>query len=157
LAKHVTDGDYGTHAKPPAFQFDYRIDLREPYHPGFSVSALKIHWGHFGDRFVGIPGPDGKGWAPAAWPADYVTSYEIRYRSTDSDEWTPLHRCGRRPADETGKNVVVERLPTKYQGANADVITTIDGLDLKNVAEIRIQAKGGHWIGLFELEVIGKP
>lgn len=157
LAKHVTDGDHETHAKPPASNFDYTIDLREPDTPGFSVSGLKIDWGYFGDRFKGVPAADGNGWSSGGWPGDYVTSYEVLYRSADADEWIALHHGACRPADEEGEDVTVEKLPTEVAGCSSEVTTTVEGLNLSDVAEIRIKATGSHWIGLFELEVFGSP
>ena len=44
LAAHVTDGDYSTHAKPPAFHFNYTVDLRTENDQGFSVGEIAIHW-----------------------------------------------------------------------------------------------------------------
>ena len=157
LAKHLTDGDPNTHAKPPASSFDYAIDLREPDVPGFSVSRLKIDWGYFGDRFKGVPAADGNGWAGGAWPGEYVTSYEVLHRSIDEDEWTVLHHGACRPADEEAENVTVEKLPTGVVGCSSEVTTTLDGLNLNDVTEIRIKAHGSHWIGLFEVEVFGGP
>lgn len=42
---HVTDGDYDTHAKPPASHFSYRIDLREGEKNSMQVEELKITGG----------------------------------------------------------------------------------------------------------------
>jgi hypothetical protein len=69
--------------------------------------------------------------------------------------WSSLHEFTGRPADEDASDVEVERFPTELPGCSSEVITTISGLELQGVAEIRIRAKGGHWIGLHELEVFG--
>jgi hypothetical protein len=153
LAAHVTDGDCDTHAKPPASHFSYSIDLRDGEKTGFSVDELKIHWKEFGDRFLGIPSPDGAGWASGSWPGEYVTSYQIEYRAIGSEDWLPLHQWAGRPADETSDKVAVEKSVSKRQGASSDVTTTIQGLGLKDVSEIRISASGSHWIGVYEVEV----
>ena len=100
---------------------------------------------------------DESGWAPGAWPGDYVTSYKIDYRPSDSDDWLPLHQWAGRPADEDGDDVRVERIDSDKAGCRSEVTTTIESLALTKVAEIRISAKGGHWIGLYELEVLGQP
>jgi hypothetical protein len=47
----------------------------------------------------------------------------------------------------------VQKTDSKRRGASSDVTTTIRGLGLKAVSEIRISAKGSHWIGLYEVEV----
>ena len=151
LAAHVTDGDLSTHAKPPAFHFDYTVDLRTPNEDGFSVGEIVIHWGHYGDRFKGIR--KGDGWSSGSWPGEYVKSYRLDYRCVSSDEWVELRHWAGRPADETGEDIRVQKTPTQREGASSDIKTTITGLKLENVAEIRIRAQGGHWIGLFELEV----
>lgn len=153
LAAHVTDGDYDTHAKPPASQFSYRIDLQDGESTGFSVDEMRIHWKEFGDRFLGIPNPNGDGWAKASWPGEYVTSYQIEYRPHGSGEWLPLHQWAGRPADEKSDKVAVEKSATERQGASSDVTTTIRGIGLKDVSEIRISANGSHWIGVYEVEV----
>jgi len=43
------------------------------------VRAITVHWGKFGDRFQGIRDESGTGWAAAAWPGEYVTSYQIEW------------------------------------------------------------------------------
>jgi hypothetical protein len=153
LAAHITDGDYDTHAKPPASHFSYRIDLRDGEDTGLTVDEVTIHWKEFGDRFLGIQNPDGNGWSQASWPGEYVTSYQIEYRPLGSEDWLPLHEWNGRPADETADNVAVQKTDSKRRGASSDVTTTIRGLGLKAVSEIRISAKGSHWIGLYEVEV----
>lgn len=154
LAKHVTDGDPSTHAKPPASNFDYTIQLSKEGDKGYDIDTLKVHWGRFGDRFKGIKSSDGS-WASAAWPAEYVTSYQIFYRIAGSDQEVSCHSWNGRPAEETGPNVDVERLPTDEAGCSSNSTTTIKNLCLKNVTSLRIQAKGSHWIGLYELEAFG--
>ena len=153
LAAHVTDGDYRTHAKPPAFGFNYTVDLRTENDQGFSVGEIAIHWGHFGDRFIGIR--KGKGWASGSWPGEYVKSYRVEYRCATSDDWIELHQWKGRPAEESCEGVTVDKRPTQRAGCSSETTTTIGDLELENVAEIRISAQGGHWIGLFELEVYG--
>lgn len=157
LAKHVTDGDYDTHAKPPGSNFDYTIDLNNDGSDGGSVQSIKIHWGRFGDQFKGIRSADGKGWASASWPGEYVTSYQIHYRIVGSDDWKLCHSASGRPVDEDAKNVRVERFATDTPGCSSESITTINGLDLQGVTEFRIRAGGSHWIGLYELEIWGTP
>lgn len=152
-AAHVTDGDINTQSKPPASHFSYSIDLRDGENTGFPVDELKIHWKEFGDRFLGIPNPNGDGWAKASWPGEYVTSYRLEYRPLGSEDWLPLHQWKGRPADETSDKVTVEKSDSERQGASSDVTTTIRGLGLKDVSEIRISAKGSHWIGVYEVEV----
>lgn len=156
LAKHVTDGDYDTHAKPPGSSFDYRIDLRDGETTRFTINSMVIHWGRFGDRFKGIP-KEGGGWDTASWPGEYVTSYRLEYRQAGSDEWLPLHAWEGRPVDEKAEGVEVQRLPTDQAGCSSEVITTIATHDIRDVAEVRIHANGSHWIGLYELEIFGLP
>ncbi len=156
LAAHVTDGDYDTHAKPPASRFSYRIDLCDGALTACSIDALKIHWREFGDRFQGIRSTDGEGWASAAWPGEYVSSYQVEYRQLSSENWLPLHQWAGRPADEKATNLTVEKKPSERPGCSSDVSTTIHGLTLADVAEIRISASGGHWVGLYEVEVFGR-
>ena len=153
LAAYVTDGDTSTHAKPPAFNFNYTIDLRTESDQGFSVGEIAIHWGHFGDRFKGIR--KGKGWASGSWPGEYVKSYSVEYRCAASDDWIDLHQWTGRPAEEKGEGVTVDKRPTQGAGYSSESTTTIGDLKLENVAEIRISAQGGHWVGLYELEVFG--
>lgn len=153
LAKHVTDGDYSTHAKPPAFHFDYVVDLRLEDADAFFVDEIKVHWGYFGDRFKGVR--RGDGWAPGAWPGEYVKSYRIDYRCAGNDEWFELHKWDGRPVDEDSEGVAVQRRPTQHAGCSSEVTTILSELGLEEVTEIRIRAAGGHWIGLFELEVFG--
>jgi hypothetical protein len=155
LAKHLTDGDYDTHTKPPASHFCYRIDLRNGENNKFALDELKVHWRHFGDRFVGVRNADDTGWAPASWPGEYVTSYEIDYRPVSSEEWLPLHQWKGRPVDEKDDNVVVDSVPSESAGCSSEVTTTIRNLGLNEVAEIRISARGSHWIGLYEIEAFG--
>ena len=157
LAKHVTDGDYETHAKPPGSNFDYTIDLKNDGSDGCAVQSIKIHWGRFGDQFKGVRSASGKGWASASWPGEYVTFYQIHYRTAGSDEWQLCHSASGRPVDEDAKNVCVERFPTDLLGCSSESATTINGLDLQGVTDVRIRASGGHWIGLYELEVWGTP
>jgi hypothetical protein len=156
LAKHLTDGDYSTHTKPPASNFSYRIDLRDKDRTSFAVNELRINWKYFGDRFLGIPNPDGNGWAQGSWPGEYVTSYKIEYRKSGAENWICFHECSGRPVAEKTDRVTVLKSATERQGASSDVITTIHDLGLSNVAEIRISANGSHWIGLYELEVYEK-
>ncbi len=156
LAKHVTDGDYDTHAKPPGSSFDYRIDLRDGETTRFTINSMVIHWGRFGDRFKGIP-KEGGGWATASWPGEYVTSYRLEYRQAGSNEWLPLHVWEGRPVDEKAEGVEVQLLPTDQAGCSSEVIITIATHDIRDVAEVRIHANGSHWIGLYELEVFGLP
>jgi hypothetical protein len=151
LAAHVTDGDTSTHAKPPSFGFCYTVDLGTEDDHGSSVGEIAIHWGRFGDRFKGVR--NGEGWASGSWPGEYVKSYRVEYRCVASDDWIELHQWKGRPAEESGAGVKVDKRPTQLAGCSSESTTTIDDLNLENVGEIRISAQGGHWIGLFELEV----
>ena len=151
-AKHLTDGDPSTEAKPPASNFDFRIDLGG----SFDVGRIVIDWGRFGDRFKGVP-KEGGGWSSAAWPGEYVTSYVVEYRKAGSGEWIPLHSFDGRPAEEKGEGVEVLRLPTDQPGWSSVSTTTFDFPELENVTDVRIHANGSHWIGLQELEVHGRP
>ena len=155
LAKHVTDGDLATHAKPPSSSFDYRIDLQNGEKVSYKIDRIVIHWGRFGDRFVGVRQKGGEGWASAAWPGEYVTSYVVECRKVNSDTWDVVHQFSGRPVDEKGARVQVVKNPTKQEGCSSESVTHIESLGLNQVAELRVRAKGGHWIGLFELEAFG--
>ena len=155
LAKHVTDGDPTTHAKPPSSSFDYRIDLQNGADASFSINRIVINWGRFGDKFIGIRQQGGEQWASASWPGEYVTSYVVEYRQAKDDEWKLVHRFGGRPVEENAPGVVIFKQPAKDAGCSSESMTSIQDLQLERVAEIRIRAKGGHWIGLYELEAHG--
>lgn len=159
LAKHVTDGDPLTHAKPPASNFDYRIDLQAGTEISYRIDEIVINWGHFGDHFKGIPAKNGKGWANAAWPGEYVTSYAVEYRRAGDDFqiWHTLHQHEGRPVNEDVPGVVIEKQEVDTDGYSSISVTRLTGLELRGVAELRIRAKGGHWIGLFELKALGTP
>ena len=86
-----------------------------------------------------------------------MTSYGIEYRKAGSGDWIPLHSFEGRPAEENGDGVEVLRLPTDQPGWSCVATTTLDFAALENVAQVRIRANGGHWIGLQELEVHGRP
>lgn len=155
LAKHVTDGDPATHAKPPASQFDYRIDLQVGAEENCRIDEIRIHWGRFGDRFEGIREAGGEGWAPAAWPGEYVTSYTVECRLAGAEDWQLVHQHQGRPVDEQAEGVLIEKWPSEEPGCRSESITSLQGLQLERVAELRIRAQGGHWIGLHELEAFG--
>jgi len=157
LAKHVTDGDPATHAKPPASNFDYRIDLQAGEDVSYRIDEAVIHWGHFGDQFLGVRKHGSEQWAAAAWPGEYVTSYTLECLRRGSDEWQKVHEYHGRPVNEQGPGVVVEKQPSMQQGCSSESLTRLQGLQLKGVVQLRIRASGGHWIGLFELEAIGVP
>lgn len=157
LAKHVTDGAPATHAKPPASSFDYRIDLQDGTQTSYRIDQIVIHWGHFGDRFKGVRQKGGEGWANAAWPGEYVTSYVVECRKLNWDGWQTVHEHQGRPAAEVGAGVSVDKQPAEQPGYSSISQTRINSLDLHGVTELRIRAQGGHWIGLFELEAFGSP
>ncbi len=155
LAKHVTDGDPATHAKPPSSSFDYRIDLQNGTKASFTINSIVVDWGRFGDRFVGVRQKGSENWASGAWPGEYVTSYTIEYRQVNDNTWKSVHGFEGRPVDEKAANVVLIKEPSEQPGCSSESITHIQGLNLEKVAELRISAKGGHWIGLYELEAHG--
>lgn len=155
ILKHVTDGNHDLHPSTRASSFCYSIDLRNGEKTSYSVDEVRINWKEFGDRFLGIPSPEGIGWASGSWPGEYVTSYRLEYRELGSEKWTCFHEWNGRPVDEKSSKVIVSKTDTKRQGASSDIMTTLHGLQLKNISDIRISAKGGHWIGLNELEVYG--
>lgn len=154
LARHLTDGDPSTHAKPPTSHFSYVVKLAAEPADGVRVEALKISWGRFGDYFSGIRKADGQ-WAHAAWAGEYVTHYTVEARMCESQDWVKIHEWKGRPSQEFGKHVWVTRQASNEPGVTSLVTTEIRGLDLEGVSDVRIQAKGSHWIGLFELEVLG--
>ena len=119
------------------------------------IDEVRINWKEFGDRFFGVPSPNGRGWANGSWPGEYVTSYQLEYRELGSEKWICFHECNARPVDEKSNNVTVVKSDTKRQGASSDTITALHELQLKNVSDVRISANGGHWIDLYELEVYG--
>jgi hypothetical protein len=155
MTKHLTDGNHDVHPGTKASTFSYSIDLRNGEKTSYSVDEVRINWKEFGDRFLGVPNPNGDGWARGSWPGDYVTSYRLEYRELGSENWICFHESSGRPVDEKSENVIVEKTDTKRQGASSDIMTILHGLQLKNVSDIRISAKGGHWIGLNELEIYG--
>ena len=155
LAKHVTDGDPTTHAKPPSSNFDYRVDLQNGTDATFTVNSIVINWGRFGDKFVGIRQKGSEEWVSAAWPAEYVTSYTIECRKAGQKDWQKVHHFNGRPVDEKAANIVLIKQPAKDAGCSSESITCIQGLQLEGVAEVRVRASGQHWIGLYELEAHG--
>lgn len=163
LRVHLTDGDFKTHTKPPSSRCDYTIDLRDhsdgtKNDHAFQIDTIVVHWGEFGTRFLGIP-KDGGGWASGSWPGPFVTQYQIEYRTADDPDgdWIMAHEFNGQPADEDAQNVHVVVTESKRQGAGGDVTTTITGVDLSNVVALRIRSRGGHWIGIYELEAHGYP
>ena len=155
LAKHVTDGDPETHAKPPGSTFEYRVDLQNGKDVSFGIKRIVINWGQFGDKFVGVRKQGGEQWASGAWPGEYVTSYVVECRNPKIQEWMKVHEFKGRPVDEKAAGVEVIKRPSEKAGCNSEVMTVIDGLHIKNAAELRIRARGGHWIGLYEFEAHG--
>ena len=155
LAKHVTDGDPTTHAKPPGSSFDYRIDLQNGTGASFGISRIVINWGRFGDRYKGARQKGSEEWASGSWPGEYVTSYTVECRKVNEKDWKPVHSFNGRPVDEKAAGVVVIKGPSDTPGCSSESMTCIQGLDLCGVAELRIRAKGGHWIGLYEFEAHG--
>jgi len=155
LARHLTDGDPATHAKPPASAFDYRIDLQAGAEASYGIEEIVIDWGHFGDQFLGVREQGGGNWSGGAWPGEYVTSYTVEYRRLNEEDWRPVHEFKGRPVDEKAEGVLVEKRPTQKAGCSSESVTRLQGLRLRGVAELRIRATGGHWIGLFELEALG--
>jgi hypothetical protein len=154
-AKHVTDGDPSTHAKPPASNFEYRIDLQDGANVSYAIEQIAINWGCYGDRFIGVRKQGEEKWASGAWPGEYVTSYKVEYRKVEQDNWEAVHQFSGRPVDENAAGVDVIKLPAKNAGCSSESFTILKDLDLHGVAELRISAIGGHWIGLFELEAMG--
>ena len=155
LARHVTDGDPSTHAKPPGSSFDYRIDLQHGTDARFGISRIVINWGRFGDQYTGVRQKGGEAWASGSWPGEYVTSYVVECRKTGGEAWEVVHQHQGRPVIEDSPDVEVIKKPSKIPGCSSESITCIQGLNLVDVAELRVRAKGGHWIGLFELEAHG--
>lgn len=94
---------------------------------------------------------------PAAYEADYVNGYRVEYLTRKSEEWMLLHECKGRPTDEKAKEVVVTRDPVSASSSEGEVITTLDDLPLRDVIAVRLRATGAHWIGVYELEVLGVP
>lgn len=162
-ANRLTDGNQETEAFPGASAFDYTVDLLVCAAKDcaleaaiFEVQTVVIHWGKFGRHFPGAKQADGS-WVPAAHEADYVNWYRVDYRTSDSKDWRLLHESNGRPTDENVAGVVVTRDPPTATASEGNVTTTLDDLALHDVVAVRIRAKGEHWIGVFELEVLGSP
>jgi hypothetical protein len=155
LAKHVTDGDPETHAKPPASSFDYRIDLQNGAAVSYCIDEIHINWGRFGDQFKGVRQTGGEGWASGSWPGEYVTSYAVQYRKHGEQDWREVHQFQGRPVNEDADGVEVRKEPAKSAGCSSESETLLKGLNLRGVAQLRIRAKGSHWIGLYELKAYG--
>ena len=60
--------------------------------------------------------------------------------------------CNRTDATAVSEDL---KQPAKDEGCSSESITNIQGLQLERVAELRVRAKGSHWIGLYELEAHG--
>jgi hypothetical protein len=160
-ANNLTDGDLETRAYPQSFSFEYEIDLQKlsddqpaGNEGGFNIQQIVLYWGHFGRHFPGTKLENGS-WAPAAYKADYVNQYTISYRTIESDEWIPLHSYNALPTLEDAENVEVKREPPSATKDEGTVITTLKYLQLKHVTGLKIKAKGGHWIGIYELMALG--
>lgn len=160
-ANRLTDGNLQTDAYPGSFALDYTIDLVINAEKdgavdaaSYDVQTVVIHWGKFGRRFPGVRQADGS-WVPAAYEADYVNWYTVEYLSRRSEEWALLHECKGRPTDEVAQGVVVRRDPAAATSSEGIVTTTLDDLPLRDVVAVRIRARGEHWIGVFEVEVLG--
>lgn len=163
-AARLTDGQADTDAYPGAFRVDYEVDLQAyteeglpPSATAWHVRAIVIDWGKYGRHFPGAKRPDGT-WVPAAYKADYVQDYTVSVRQRGANQaWTVVHAHQGRPTDETGDGIGVTRTPANATSSEGEVRTRLDGLDLHDVTGIRIKARGGHWIGIRELEVFGTP
>ena len=160
-ANRLTDGNLETEAFPGAFVFDYTVNLLVYADKdgavdaaSFDVQAVVIHWGKFGRHFPGAKQADGS-WVPAAYEGDYVKEYRVEYLTRRSEEWVLLHESKVRPTDEKTQDVVVKRDPASATSSEGDVTTRLDDLPLRDVIAVRIRARGEHWIGVYELEVMG--
>ena len=160
-ASRLTDGNRETDAYPGAFSLDYTIDLLAYAAKecavdaaSYDVQTVTIQWGKFGRHFPGAKQADGS-WVPAAYEADYVSWYRVEYLTRRSEEWILLHECKGRPTDEKERGVSVTRDPPAATFSEGDVTTTLDDLPLRDVIAVRLRAKGEHWIGVYELEVLG--
>ena len=162
-AAHLTDGNLKTDAYPGAFTLSYVVDLTTHAEGGnrtktgcFDVDSIILHWGHYGRHFPGVKREDGS-WQPAAYKADYVKHYRMFCRTTRSGEWKLIHTCSSMPTEEKGDNVLVTRDPPTASASEGHVTTTLRNLALRDVTSIRIEAGGGHWIGVHEMKVLGRP
>ena len=162
-ANRLTDGNRETEAFPGAFVFDYTVDLLvcaakdcAVEAASFDVQTVVIHWGKFGRHFPGAKQADGS-WVPAAHEADYVNWYRVDYMTNDSKDWRLLHESNGRPTDENAAGVVVTRDPPTATASEGNVTTTLADLALHDLVAVRLRAKGEHWIGVYELEVLGSP
>ena len=52
---------------------------------------------------------------------------------------------------------MVARNPASASSSEGDVVTMLDDLQLRDVIAIRLRATGAHWIGVYELVVLGAP
>lgn len=160
-ANRLTDGNLETDAYPGAFSFDYTVDLvvnadkdAAVEAASYDVQTVVISWGKYGRHFPGVKQADGN-WVPAAYAADYVNWYSVEYLTRRSEEWILLHECKGRPTDEVVDGVVVKRDPASSTSSEGTVSTTLDDLPLRDVIAIRLKARGEHWIGVCELEILG--
>ena len=162
-AARLTDGNHATDAYPGAFSLDYTVDLTihaegetKTDATGFDLHSLVLEWGKYGRHFPGEKRADGS-WVPSAYKADYVNWYRIDYTTATTAEWQTLHECQGRPTDEDAAGVVAERIPSTASFSEGKVRTTFKNIKLRNVAKIRIRARGAHWIGIHELSAFGQP
>jgi hypothetical protein len=162
-AWRLTDGNAKTDAYPGSLSLDYTIDLTT-YHEGdgrtearsYDIESMVIHWGYFGRHFPGAKRPDGS-WVPAAYKADYVNNYRIHCQVRGSDKWHLAHEAACMPTVEKATNVTVQRIPAEASDSEGEVTTTIALPKLRDVTAVRISASGGHWIGIFDVSVMGRP
>ena len=162
-ANRLTDGDRATDAYPGSFSLDYTVDLlvhavkeHAVEAASYDIQTVGIYWGKFGRHFPGVRQPDGS-WVPAAYEGDYVNEYRVEYLTRQSEEWMLLHEYKGRPTDEKAQDVVVARNPASASSSEGDVVTMLDDLQLRDVVAIRLRATGAHWIGAYELVVLGAP
>jgi hypothetical protein len=160
-AKRLTDGNLETDAYPGAFSLDYTVSLlvngdkdTAVAATSYDVQTVVISWGKYGRRFPGEKKADGS-WVPAAYEADYVNEYSVEYLTRQSEDWILLHKCKGRPTDEVANGVVVKRSPESSTSSEGIVSTTLVDLPLRDVIAFRLKAKGDHWIGVCELEILG--
>jgi len=152
----LTDGHWATDAYPNGYAFDYTVNLTQRADGescdatnGFDVHAIALYWGQFGRHH---PGSTGRG----SWEGDYVKWFTVEYLD-QTDAWHTIHLRKGLPTNGGVEGVRVTRFPAEATVNEGEVLTVLEGLDLCNVVAVRVRAKGGHWIGMHELEVYGTP